>query len=60
MAMKVRDLMMECKKRPSVSDCSFCDYKDECNWLQGILAEMAPSELDTVLDKIIPTSKKIR
>ena len=53
MNMKVKDLIEECKNRPTKKDCEVCPFTDKCNFLKGILSEMSPSEYETLMDKNI-------
>ena len=44
--MKVRELMEECKKRPTKRDCYECPYEESCNYIKGYLSDLSPSQYD--------------
>ena len=50
--MKVKDLVEECKNRPTKKDCEVCPFTERCNFLKVVLSEMSPSEYKTLMDKI--------
>lgn len=52
--MKVKDLIAECKKRPTKHDCQCCSHKSECMWLKTYLSEATPADLENIGEKKIP------
>ena len=52
--MRVKDLIKECKSRPTQKDCYYCSHKSECNWLKRWLSDICPSELENIQEYKIP------
>ena len=52
--MTVKDLISECKQRPSKKDCQKCVHKSKCDWLKRYLSEALPVTLENIGEVKIP------
>ena len=49
--MKVKQLIEECKKRPTRRDCVNCPYRAECEHMRLWLSDIDPCDLENLLEK---------
>lgn len=55
--MKVKDLIVECKKRPTKRECNECPFRQECEYVKKWLQDVCPSEYEMILDLNIGVTK---
>lgn len=48
--MKVKDLIIECKKRPTKRECDECPFYQNCEHIRQWLQDSCPSEYEKLLD----------
>lgn len=51
--LKVKDLVAECKNRPSMQECKECPYKQKCDFLKSLLSERCPSQYEDLMEWVV-------